>query len=515
LFFRRCFLSTPAPAMLQLGYSYLTLPPIFYSHAQPEAWNAPELIRLNHALCNDLSLDSQEVSDYFLKPELRGRMAQTFAQAYAGNQFGHFTRLGDGRALVIGEYTAPDGRMVDLQLKGSGRTAYSRGGDGRATLRAMLREYIMSEAMHHLGIPTSRSLAVVRTGNQVQRDGLQEGAVLLRVMNSHIRVGTFELAAHLGTESDVRALTDYSIGRLYPDLARGERSVLALIQRVMGRQIELVAHWMRVGFIHGVMNTDNMAISGETFDYGPCAFLNAYHPEACFSSIDRQGRYAFGRQPIMAQWNLARWVDTLLPLLDKDSKSALNQAQKSIDAYSDAWNEAYNGMMCRKIGLNPGNVGGEGLYRDLLEWMGRHGVDYTQAFVALTYRLPGAVDGEDRTADDEQHIAFPVFPDFQVSLEAGARDELAVWLNRWLRVVDAAGGRETAFRLMRASNPVVIPRNHTVEAVLDEAEAGRYDPLNRLLRALTEPYSLRAEHREWMSPPTPDYDLTYRTYCGT
>jgi uncharacterized protein YdiU (UPF0061 family) len=532
--------------MHSLGYSYLSLPEGFYSRVQPEEWEAPTLVSLNIPLCHEMGLDPQAVTDYFIRPELRGEMARPFAQAYAGHQFGHFTNLGDGRALVIGEYGTPDGRLVDLQLKGSGRTAYSRGGDGRASLRAMLREYLMSEAMHHLGIDSSRSLAVVRTGKQIRRERWQDAAVLLRVMNSHVRVGTFEFAANLLTEADLRALVDYSIRRLYPAAASDEQPVLSFFNRVMHRQVDLLANWMRVGFIHGVMNTDNTSISGETFDYGPCAFLNAYNPATRYSSIDLHGRYAFGRQPQILHWNLIRWMETLLPLLHPDKKQALAIAQEAVDAYPELWRGAYTDMMCHKIGLPPGEAEGESLFGELLQMMERGGLDYTQTFHALTYSfLVGAYDENAALASPYSNID-PIFVEvesvapnktsrglregtgFQVTSsprvicfaeQHRASDTgraFSAWHQGWMAAVDRApGGRARARQRMLANNPVFTPRNHRVEEALDQAETGQFEAFHRLLEAVSEPYRYRIELEDYGAPPSAAFERDYQTFCGT
>lgn len=538
--------------MIRLGYSYLSLPEGFYSRNQPEAWAAPELVELNTPLCRDMNLDPQALTDFFLRPELRAQMPCPFAQAYAGHQFGHFTRLGDGRALMIGEYSTPDGRLVDLQLKGSGRTAYSRGGDGRASLRAMLREYLMSEAMHWLGISSSRSLAVVRTGGQIRRERWQDAAVLLRVMNGHIRVGTFEYAANMLTEADLSALVDYSIHRLYPEVAGDEHPVLSFFHRVMHRQVDLLAQWMRVGFIHGVMNTDNTSISGETFDYGPCAFLNAYNPATRYSSIDEHGRYAFGRQPQILHWNLIRWMESLLPLLHPDPKRALSIAQEAVDAFPERWRVAYSDMMAQKIGLPPGDAEGEALFGELLLMMERGGWDYTQTFHALTYGSMAAGNDEDpalaspypnsnpifvlggsqsrkKSANDSQECKVP-FDSKNPQLTYGpqvtcfaeqysvsdAHSVFSAWLPRWMAAIDGApGGRALARLRMLASNPVFIPRNHRVEEALDEAEAGRLDAFHRLLEAVTEPYRYRVEFEDYGAPPSEAFERAYQTFCGT
>ncbi len=544
--------------MIRLGYSYLSLPEGFYSRNQPEAWSAPSLVELNTPLCRDMNLDPQALTDYFLRPELRAQMPCPFAQAYAGHQFGHFTRLGDGRALVIGEYSTPDGRLVDLQLKGSGRTAYSRGGDGRASLRAMLREYLMSETMHWLGISSSRSLAVVRTGGRIRRERWQDAAVLLRVMNSHIRVGTFEFAANMLTEADLRALVDYSIHRLYPEVAGDEHPVLSFFHRVMQRQVDLLAQWMRVGFIHGVMNTDNTSISGETFDYGPCAFLNAYNPATRYSSIDEHGRYAFGRQPQILHWNLIRWMESLLPLLHPDPKRALLIAQEAVDAYPERWRVAYSDMMAQKIGLPPGNSESEALIGELVRMMEGGGWDYTQTFHALTYGAMADGKVDDPALTSPYTNRDPVFvargsveynekaknsqvtdghqvtechhltechqltegPWVNCSAEPYSLSEahraFSAWHPRWMAAVDRApGGRARARLRMLASNPVFIPRNHRVEEALDEAEAGRLDAFHRLLEAVTEPYRYRVEFKDYGAPPSEAFERAYQTFCGT
>ncbi|MFM8493283.1 MAG: protein adenylyltransferase SelO [Bacteroidota bacterium] len=532
--------------MIRLGYSYLSLPEGFHSRNQPEAWAAPALVVLNTPLCREMELDPQALTDYFLRPELREQMPCPFAQAYAGHQFGHFTRLGDGRALVIGEYSTPDGRLVDLQLKGSGRTAYSRGGDGRASLRAMLREYLMSEAMHRLGISSSRSLAVVRTGSQIRRERWQDAAVLLRVMNSHIRVGTFEYAANMLTEADLKALVDYSIHRLYPEVAGDEHPVLSFFHRVMRRQVDLLAHWMRVGFIHGVMNTDNTSISGETFDYGPCAFLNAYNPATRYSSIDEHGRYAFGRQPQILHWNLIRWMESLLPLLHPDPTRALSMAQEAVDAYPELWRVAYSDMMAQKIGLPPGDAEGEALFGELVRMMEGGGWDYTQTFHALTYGAISAGNSEDPVLASPYPSCDPIFVargsvihqqkvnyaripvGHQVPVGlwvacsaepysmSDAQRAFAAWHTRWMAAVDRApGGRARARQRMLASNPVFIPRNHRVEEALDEAEAGRLDAFHRLLEAVSEPYRYRVEFEEYGAPPSEAFERAYQTFCGT
>ena len=339
--------------MLNLEYSYLSLPGKFYQLVKPASFSKPETVLLNEALLEELNIpftNQQDLISFFSGNESDGKTS-SFAQAYAGHQFGNFTNLGDGRAIVMGEYITSLNKRFDIQLKGCGRTLYSRGGDGKGTLKAMLREYLISEAIHHLNIPTSRSLLVAKTGEFVQRETEQVGAVLARVMKSHIRIGTFEYASHLGTTEDLKALNDYTIHRLYPEIKHEGSPALSLLKKVMTVQIDLVVNWMRVGFIHGVMNTDNVSISGETFDYGPCAFMNVYHPDTVYSSIDTNGRYAFGNQPNMIKWNIARLAEALLPVIHPEPLTALQLAQACIDEFDDIWVEKYYEMMLLKLGI--------------------------------------------------------------------------------------------------------------------------------------------------------------------
>lgn len=478
--------------MVKLAYSYLSLPETFYQLVKPASWSKPELVLLNDALLDELKIPitNQEDVISFLNGNQSDSASSSFAQAYAGHQFGHFNMLGDGRAIVMGEYLSPLHVRFDIQLKGSGRTIYSRGGDGKATLKAMLREYVMSEAMHHLKIPTSRSLFVAKTGEFVQRETKHEGSVLARLMKSHIRIGTFEYARYFGTREDLQALTDYTINRLYPEIQHEENSVLALLRKVMEVQIDLVANWMRVGFIHGVMNTDNVAISGETFDYGPCAFMNAYHPDTVFSSIDTQGRYAFGNQANIIKWNIARFAEALLPIIHHDKDESLQLAQAAINELNAMWIRKYDQTMLSKIGLKNENPNHFSLVDELLDLMKTHELDYTNTFYDLSQDL-NAVDSIKN------------------------RPEFKPWLVKWEEAIDLSGGMQQATELMKANNPVYIPRNHLVEQALNEAVDGNWRSYQKLLGVLTRPYQFQNDLQEFMKPSSSSFEKSFQTFCGT
>jgi len=388
-----------------LDHSYAALPGVFHTGVHPTAVRAPRLVVLNHALASDLGLDLAALPDDEVAALFAGNVlppgAAPLAQAYAGHQFGHFTMLGDGRAILLGEQVAADGRRHDIQLKGAGRTPFSRGGDGRAALGPMLREYVISEAMHALGIPTTRSLAVVATGEPVIRDRVLPGAILTRTAASHLRVGTFEYAAGLGDAAALARLADYAIERHDPGLRSHPTPYLALLEAVIERQAHLVAAWMLVGFVHGVMNTDNMSLGGETIDYGPCAFMDRYALDTVFSSIDRRGRYAYGNQPRIAQWNLARFAEALLPLIDANEGQAIEHAQAAIAAFDPLYNEAWLSGMRRKLGLADAEAEDLALARALMLWMQEAGADYTRTFrdliadtppTAEIYQDPGFLD---------------------------------------------------------------------------------------------------------------------------
>lgn len=475
--------------------SFTRLPESLFSRLGPTPVRRPKLLLFNRALAERLGLDAGSASDDTLAALFAGNAlpegATPIAQAYAGHQFGHFTMLGDGRAIVVGEHLAPDGRRYDVQFKGSGPTPYSRQGDGRAALGPMLREYLVSEAMHALGIPTTRGLAVVATGEPVYREDVLPGAVLTRVAASHLRVGTFEYAAARGGVEALSALVDYAIERHYPDLSGADRPALALLEAVAERQADLICEWMRVGFVHGVMNTDNMTISGETIDYGPCAFMDAYDPATAFSSIDIGRRYAFGNQPLIAQWNLARFAEALLPVIDPDAKVAVGLAEPVVIAFGEAFKSRWTAMMRRKLGLVGEAPDDAALIDDLLGWMHRVAADYTRTFRAL---------GADETRDEEI-FRDPAFGD---------------WHARWTARRDSPpGSPEAARRLMSASNPVYIPRNHRVEAALAAVtEEGDLRPLHELLDVLSAPYDRRDGLEAYAAPPPPA-DRPYRTFCGT
>jgi len=469
--------------------SYGRLPPSLFTRIAPTPVRAPRLVVLNHRLADDLGLDlaardEEELARLFAGNDLP-EGADPLAQAYAGHQFGGFSVLGDGRAILLGERITPRGNRVDLQLKGSGRTPYSRAGDGRAALGPMLREYLMGEAMHALGIPTTRGLAVVMTGEQVIRQNRLPGAILTRVAASHLRVGSFEYAARRGPEA-VRALLDYAVARHDPDLIGAENLPLAFLRAVLDRQADLIVGWMRVGFIHGVMNTDNMALSGETIDYGPCAFMDAYDPATVFSSIDARGRYAFGNQMICAQWNLARFAETLLPLLpDADAAETL------ILGFGDDIRRRHRQMLGHKLGLFTLQPDDETLIDDLLDGMRRVGADYTNTFRAL---------------GDEARPEGALFAD----------PALQAWETRWrARLSRQAEPPTAALALMARTNPAYIPRNHKVEEALAAAEEdGTLAPFHHLLAVLGEPYGPRPGLEAYQRPPTAA-ERVHQTFCGT
>jgi uncharacterized protein YdiU (UPF0061 family) len=478
--------------MIDLEYSYLSLPNTFYQKVRPSSFSKPALLLLNQTLLDELQIKpiNPEVFLSFLLNQEADEAFGSFAQAYAGHQFGHFTKLGDGRAIVIGEYVGTTKQRYDLQIKGSGRTAYSRGGDGKATLKSVLREYLMSEAMHALRVQSSRSLAVVKTGEMVQREIAQEGAFLLRLMKSHIRVGTFEYARHYGSSEDMKALLDYTIQRLYPEIKQEENQALALLKKVMLVQIDLVVDWMRIGFIHGVMNTDNTAISGETFDYGPCAFMNVYHPQTVFSSIDTQGRYAFGNQPNIIKWNLAKFAEALLPLLHPEPEIAVKLAQGAIDEFEEIWYKKYYTMMLLKLGIADASPENYSLVNELQVLMKALKLDYTNTFLALT----------------------------QNNIEAGSPMDSADvnnWLEKWKLLIQNATGMAQAKKIMEAQNPAFIPRNYLVEEALEKATAGDFTQFEQFLKVLQNPYQYQESLKQYTIPPAAEFETSYATFCGT
>ncbi|MGE3511990.1 MAG: YdiU family protein [Vicinamibacterales bacterium] len=487
----------------QLEHTYAGLPDLFHRRAAPTPVRQPAMVVFNASLAASLGLDSGTLSNGDGAAILAGNRvpegAQPLAQAYAGHQFGYFTTLGDGRAILLGEQIAPDGRRWDIQLKGPGRTPYSRRGDGRAALGPMLREYILSEAMHALGIPTSRSLAVVATGEPVYRERPLAGAVLTRVASSHIRVGTFEWAAR-GDHAALAALADYTIWRHYPHLlgmasapdpavARAERH-LALLDAIVEAQAALVARWQLAGFIHGVMNTDNMAVSGETLDYGPCAFMDRYDPDTVFSSIDQQGRYAYGNQPPIALWNLTRLAEAFLPLLDVRADAAVERATAVLRQFQTRFDDHWLRGMRAKLGLFTVEPDDASLAHDLLRWMRDARADFTNTFRRLSVNQ-----------GDPAATADPAF---------------AAWHQRWhARLRRQPQSSEQVVRHMRASNPAVIPRNHLVEEALAAAtERADLSVMHRLQRVLASPYDHDADLEAFNTLPA-EGGPPYQTFCGT
>lgn len=475
--------------------SYARLPKSFFTSHNPTPVRSPKLVILNDPLATTLGLNIEELQSEEGVAMLAGNQipegASPLAQAYAGHQFGHFTMLGDGRAILIGEQITPLGERVDIQLKGSGRTPYSRGGDGRAALGPMLREYIISEAMHALGIPTTRSLAVVTTGESVIRETNLPGAILTRVASSHLRVGTFQYGAKWGTAQELQILADYTLNRQFPDIEANEDRYLSLLQEVIKRQALLITKWQLVGFIHGVMNTDNMAISGETIDYGPCAFMDTYDPATVFSSIDIQGRYAYGNQPSIAVWNLARFAETLLPLLHEDQEQAVKLAQDEISNFTELYHRNWLMGMRAKLGIFNEELEDDSLIKDLLSMMQKYRVDYTNTFLAFTF---------------ERH---------EDTILSGT-PEFAQWHELWqARLGRQAESKASVSQLMQDSNPAVIPRNQLVEAALEAAvEQGDYNVMERLLDVLSNPYAHSPEQADYSTPPAPS-SRPYRTFCGT
>ncbi|MBS4537361.1 YdiU family protein [Clostridium sp. D2Q-11] len=475
--------------------SYARLPELFFTRLKPTPVSSSKLVVLNRTLATSLGLNDKGLKEKDEVEVFAGNRvpegAVPLSQAYAGHQFGRFTMLGDGRAILIGEQISSKGERFDIQLKGSGRTPYSRGGDGRATLGPMLREYIISEAMYALGIPTTRSLAVVTTGESVTRQTKLPGAILTRVAASHIRVGTFQYVSNWGNVEELRTLADYTLERHFPGYKKESNPYVFLLQEVIKVQAKLIARWQLVGFIHGVMNTDNMTISGETIDYGPCAFMDQYDPSTVFSSIDINGRYAYGNQPSMAAWNLARFAETLLPLLDDEEEQAIKLAENTLSKFSELYRCNWLGGMRAKLGIFNQEEQDESLIEDLFSIMHKHKSDYTNTFRALTLN---------KLEDMELFKA----------------SDFKTWYGRWQdRLSRQEESKESSQKLMKNNNPAVIPRNHRVEAALESAEKrGDYSIMERLLDILSKPYAYTTEQNEYSELPPPS-SLPYRTFCGT
>lgn len=474
--------------------TYVQLPNFLFASVRPATVRSPQVSMLNHQLAEELGLKLDAIPPeaaavLFAGQELPNS-SQPIAQAYAGHQFGNFTMLGDGRAILLGEHRTPSGQLVDIQFKGAGQTPFSRGGDGRAALGPMLREYVISEAMHALGIPTTRSLAVVTTGEPVYRGTELRGAILTRVASSHIRVGTFEYLAARQDEASLRILADYAINRHYPELIDAPKKYLEFFRAVMDRQASLIAQWQLVGFIHGVMNTDNVAISGETIDYGPCAFMNTYDPATVFSSIDHAGRYSYANQPAIAQWNLARFAETLLPLLNPEQEKAINLVSEALNEYPALFKRYWLVGMRKKLGLQMEEESDVELVQSLLGWMQKSRADFTNTFRTLSSE---EAPSEERYQD----------PDFQS------------WYSQWqLRLHREGQAANSSYSLMRSVNPAVLPRNHRVEEALSAAEDHNdLSLLQQLLKVLESPYEERPEFVQYQEPPSDDSN--YRTFCGT
>lgn len=480
--------------------SYARLPALFHRPAKPAAARQPRLIRFNRELAQVLGLDVEAVDDERLAAVLSGQIlpvgAEPIAQAYAGHQFGHFNpQLGDGRALLLGEIVGRDGKRWDIQLKGSGPTAFSRNGDGLAALGPVLREYIVSEAFAALGVPSTRALAAVATGETVRREVPLPGGVLTRIASSHIRVGTFQYFAAQGDDIAVRQLADHVIERHYPFVREAENPYLLLLQEIAASQARLIAQWLSIGFIHGVMNTDNMAVSGETIDFGPCAFLDEYDPRKVFSSIDQRGRYAYANQPGIGQWNIARLAECLLPLLDADEEKAVAAANGVLEAFGDVFQAAWLQRFREKLGLSGEGEDDRVLVSDFLDLMHRGEADFTLTFRALS-KLAGGAAVETLIAAFMQPQA------------------LSDWLTRWrARLND---GREPAAlqAAMEASNPALIPRNHRIEEAIAAAVYGDFSYFHRLVDALSSPFSEADSVADLRLPPKPEERVT-RTFCGT
>ena len=480
---------------LKLENTYCELPNIFYSKEIPEKILNPKLVEFNKELAEDLGLDlkflnSDEGIQYLVGNKLL-EGSTPIAQAYAGHQFGHFTMLGDGRAILLGEFISRNGQRFDIQLKGAGKTKYSRGGDGKAALGPMLREYIISEGMYGLKIPTTRSLAVISTGENVIREEILEGALLVRIAKSHIRVGTFQFARNFGDVEDLKKLADYTLNRHFKKDSYEGNSYLYLLKEVINNQAKLISKWQLVGFIHGVMNTDNMTISGETIDYGPCAFMDSYDINTVFSSIDINGRYAYGNQPKIGVWNLTRFAESLLPLLDDDIDNAIKIAEEALSNYGKLYNEYYFNGMRAKLGLFNKEEEDENLILSLLTIMNKFKADYTNTFLNLTL------------GNLEEMSIFK-------------SDDFKKWYESWqARLAKQNKSRDEIKKLMQSNNPTVIPRNYIVENAI-KAAVNNYDysVINKFLEALKNPYDYSNISEEYSKiPEVPS--CPYKTYCGT
>ena len=473
--------------------TYHKLSKTFKEDVKPVPVKKPKLVLFNKKLAENLNLNFSNLDSHKLSELFSGNSlpegSNSLAQAYAGHQFGHFTMLGDGRAVLIGEHISKNNHRHDIQFKGSGKTAFSRSGDGRAALGPMLREYVISEAMYALNIPTTRSLAVAKTGENVIRETQLEGAILTRVASSHIRVGTFQYIAARNKKDELETLFEYVIKRHFPDIQNSKNKALDLLKVVLDKQIDLVVNWMRVGFIHGVMNTDNMSIAGETIDYGPCAFMDIYDPKTVFSSIDKLGRYAYCNQPVITKWNLSRFAECLIPLIDKAQDTAIKSATEIIDTFEKTYEEKWLNMMRNKLGLLGTDEKDKYLILDLLTWMHQNKVDYTNTFCHL--------------------MNFKIQDD---NIYDGA--DFINWKKRWQeRSLRHGNSADKQKNLMKSTNPLLIPRNHIVENTLKEADQGNLKPLIDFLNILDKPYTDQKDISKYQL--LSNSNESYQTFCGT
>jgi uncharacterized protein YdiU (UPF0061 family)/uncharacterized protein (DUF2237 family) len=477
-------------------HTYYKVHPKLTAKALPQMAFQPELLIFNETLAKALGIFPAEINPQNLAIELSGSAihpaAYPVAMAYAGHQFGHFNMLGDGRAILLGEHITPSKERLDIHFKGSGITPFSRRGDGKASIKPMLREYIISEAMHHLGIKSTRSLAVVKTGEIVYRNIEQEGAVLTRIASSHIRVGTFEYVSRFLSKEALQEFTEYTISRHFPYLSKSQNLALALLEETIDKQIDLIAQWLRVGFIHGVMNTDNMSIAGETIDYGPCAFMNAYNPNTVYSSIDHHGRYAFGNQAPIAHWNLVCLANALLPIIHPDIKEAAVLAQTAIDGFQAKFSTQWNKILLQKIGISDEEEGDLEMATSLLRWMENNHADYTNTFSNLI--------------DANMLLEFPY-----------NQNSFVIWYQEWQKRMARESEKFFDWKtLMNQTNPKVIPRNHLIEYVLDQAaDFNNYAPFHKMLEILQAPYSTKPIDKEYLEMPTASQEQKYQTFCGT
>ena len=458
--------------------SYLTLPEIFYSKTRAEKFPNLKVLLRNKNLINQLNMESDNFDTVIIE-SINNREINSFSQAYAGHQFGHFTILGDGRATLLGEHINANNERFDIQLKGSGKTPYSRNGDGKGTLKSMLREYIVSEAMHNLNIKTTRSLAILNTGEKIQRETFEEGGILVRVAKSHIRVGTFQLASLSKRQNDIKELVEYTMNRLHPEILNENDKYLKFFEKITQDQINLIIDWQRVGFIHGVMNTDNMSLSGETIDYGPCAFLDEYNPNKVFSSIDKNGRYAFNNQPKIALWNLARLAETFLHLIDTNEKIAIKKIENILKKYETIYHDLWLKMMKDKIGVNQNHEKDKDLIRELLDLMQIYKLDYTNTFVKIKYDNLNKFD----------------------------------FMHEWISKLNQRRELNDKTKKINDANPKIIPRNHIIENILDDCSKENYNELNRFISLLNDPYNSDIPDK-YMKEPTNE-EKVYQTFCGT